>query len=55
MKKFMSYRGNVIWYESFENGELYFSVAAGDGTDVHFRMYVDAMDYIDSLLKEGVE
>lgn len=46
-KRFMGYRGRVIYYCILDNGEIAYSVAKGDGTDKYFSSYEEAMEYID--------
>lgn len=41
-KRFMSYKGHVIWYNEYG-----YMVAKGDGTDEYFSDWKDAMEYIE--------
>ena len=44
-KRLMSYFGHVIW----RNGNGYYTVAKGDGTDEVFETIEDAMAYIEEI------
>lgn len=47
-KKFMSYNHKVIWY-TVVNGDTYYAVSKGDGTDKMFSGFEEAMEYIDNM------
>ena len=47
-KHITSYKHHAI-YGGIVDGELYYYVAKGDGTDVIFKTLDEAMDYIDTL------
>lgn len=44
---FMSHNGSRIWYGRTGDGDIFYMVAKGDGTDQYFVDWRDAMDWID--------
>ena len=46
-KVFMSHMGKRIWYTKMDNGDVWYMVAKGDGTDELFADWRDAMKWIE--------
>ena len=47
-KVFMSYKHRAIWYGVDDDGDIYYMVAKGDGTDEYFVDWKDAMNWIEA-------
>lgn len=46
-KRFMSYRGKVIYYNRKTDGEIYYVIHL-NGNNIYFSTYEKAMEYIDN-------